>query len=89
MQAAGALHVLQLLLQLGDALPDQAPVDFELAFAGTAQEAEAAALALEMGPGAHQPASLIAEGGELHLQLAFRRAGAGAEDLEDQAASGR
>ena len=56
-QAAGAADVLQLLLDAGDALGDQAAVELELALAGAAQEAEAAALALEVGPGAHQPAS--------------------------------
>ena len=89
LQAAGALHILELLLELGDALLDEPPVDLELALAGAAEEAEAAALALEMGPGPHQAAALIAEGGELDLQLAFGGAGAGAEDLEDQPACGR
>src|SRR6185437_8647738 len=85
MERAGALHVRQLALQLGDALADQAPVDLELALAGAAEEAEAAALTLEMRPGAHQPRALIAECGKLHLELAFAGAGAGAENLEDEA----
>ena len=50
MQASRRLHLLQLALELGDALLDQAAVRFDLRFAGTAHESEIAALAFEMGP---------------------------------------
>ena len=83
-QVARALHLLQLALDLDDAVADQAAVDLELGFAGAAEEAEAAALPLQMGPGPHQPAALVAERGQLDLQLALARAGARAEDLQDQ-----
>ena len=42
-----------------------------------------AALALEVGPGAHLP-FLVAQVGELDLQPAFSRARALAEDFKDQ-----
>ena len=82
---AGAAHAVEVALDPDDALADQAAVDLDLAFAGTAQEAEAAALAFQMGPGPHQAAALVFERGQLDLQAAFMRAGARAEDLEDQA----
>ena len=85
MQAAGALDVVELALQPGDALADQPAVDFELAFAGAAEKAEAAALAFEMGPRPHQPRALIRQRRQLDLQPAFMGAGARAEDFEDQA----
>ena len=52
---------------------------------GTAEKAEAAALALEVGPAAHQPPGLVVEMGQLDLEPAFRRRRAFAEDFEDQA----
>ena len=77
--------VVELALQLADALADQPAVDFELALAGPAEEAEAAALALQMGPRPHQPRALIGERRQLDLQPAFMGAGARAEDFEDEA----
>ena len=84
-QRAGALDVVELAAQPGDALADQPAVDFELAFARSAEKAETAALAFEMGPGPHQPRALVRQCRQLDLQPAFMGAGARAEDLEDQA----
>ena len=85
MQFAGAFDLAELVLDLGKPLLDHAPVGFKLRFAGTAEKAEAAALALEMGPGPHQPAFLIGQMGMFDLQRAFARAGAPAENLENEA----
>ena len=54
-----------------DALADQPAVDFELALARPAEEAEAAALALQMGPALHQAAALIGQMRVLDLKRAL------------------
>ena len=82
--AAGALHLLQLALDLDDAFADQAAVGFDLGFAGTAEEAEAAALAFQVGPASDQARALIGQMRELDLQPAFPRVRALAEDFQDQ-----
>ena len=84
MQPPRRLHLLEFVFQPRDAVADQAAVGFDLGFAGAAHEAEAAALALQMGPGPHQPAALIVEMRKLDLQRAFLGLGAAAEDFQDQ-----
>ena len=49
-QIAGPANLVQFPLQLDDAVADQTAVDFQLAFTGTAEEAEAAALPFQVGP---------------------------------------
>ena len=83
-QIAGAAHAFEVALDPDDALADQAAVDLDLAFTGTAEEAEAAALAFQVGPRPDQAAALVARARQFDLQAAFTRPGAGAEDFQDQ-----
>ena len=84
MQAPRRLHLSQLALELGDALLDQASVRFDLRLAGTAHEAEPAALAFEMGPGADQARALVVEMRKLDLERALPGLGAAAEDFQNE-----
>src|SRR5258707_13879802 len=84
MELARALDLLDFPLEAGDSFLDHAPIGFDLGFAGPAEKAEAATLALEMGPGTHEPALLIGQMRKLDLQRAFAGAGAPTEDFQEQ-----
>ena len=81
----GLLHVIEIALDPGHPFLDQAAIGLDLRLSGSAQEPEAAALPLQMGPGAHQPGFLVFEMRELNLKCALSCPGAPPEDLEDQA----
>ena len=84
LQGARAAHLHQLLLQSPDLFRQQPAVGFDLGLAGAAHDAEAAALAFQVGPGADQARALVGEPGELDLKAALARAGPPGEDLQDQ-----
>ena len=84
MQEASPLHLLELFADDVDALADQPPVRLDLRFAGAAEKAEAAALALKVGPRPDQTAFLIDEMGELDLEAPFPCPRPLPEDLQDE-----
>src|SRR5271170_7962178 len=84
MQSARAFHLLQFLADLEDTFADQAAIGFDLCFTRTTQEAEAAALAFQVGPASDETAALIGEMRKLDLQATFSSLRAFAEDFEDQ-----
>src|SRR3546814_1169401 len=71
--------------KLLDALLQQPAVGFQLGFTRAAQADRAAALALQVGPAAHQARGHVAQLGQFDLQLALGAARALREDVEDQA----
>ncbi len=84
MQRAGLHHLLELALDPDDLFVDGAPVGLDLGLAGAADEAETAALAFQVGPGADEAGALVAERGHLHLQHALAGARPVGEDFQDQ-----
>ena len=84
MEAAGTAHRIKLAPQAGHPVADHPAIRFDLRFARTAKEAETAALALQVGPAAHQTPRLIIKVREFNLQSTFGRAGAFAKDFQDQ-----
>src|SRR5690606_3627157 len=74
----------ELRAQSLDAHRQHAPVELELGLAGAAAHADAAALALQVRPAAHEPRRQVLEAGQLDLQLPFVALRALREDLEDQ-----
>ena len=84
LQAPAGDHRFEFLLDADDAILDDPPVGLDLGLAGTAEEAETAALPFEVGPAADQPALLIFEMRQLDLQDAFPGMRPLPEDLEDQ-----
>ena len=69
------------------AIPDHPAVGLDLRFTRTAEEAEAASLALEVGPAADQASGLIVEVRKLYLQPSFGRGGALPEYFQNQSST--
>jgi hypothetical protein len=81
---AGSLHLVQLAPNLCHAVTDHSPVGFDLSFTGTAEETEAAALALKVRPASDQATGLIVEVRELDLHAPLGGHGALTENLENE-----
>ncbi|MNS72236.1 hypothetical protein D3C72_1056380 [compost metagenome] len=81
---AGAHHLLQLLLELYDAILQQSSVGLDLSFTRTTHEARTTALALKVGPASDEAALLVVQMREINLQRAFLGGGAAAEDFKDE-----
>ena len=84
MDTAGPLHLGKLLAQPRHPVADHPPVGLDLGFAGAAEKAEAAALALKVRPTANQPPRLIIEMGEFDLKPPLGRCGPLPENLQNQ-----
>ncbi len=84
MEPARAADLVELAAQFRHAVADQPAVGLDLGLAGAAEKAEAAALALQVGPAAHQPAGLIIEMRQLHLQPPLGGGSALPENFQDQ-----
>ncbi len=79
-----ALDLLQALAGALDRVVDHAAVELDLGFAGAAARADAAALALQVGPAAHEAGAEVLQPGEFDLELALVAPRALREDLEDE-----
>ena len=86
LRCVGALaaHDLQFARDFVDALLHSAAVGFELRFAFAAAHADAALLPRQVAPEPRQARQQMLELRQFDLQLAFARAGALGEDVEDE-----
>ena len=75
---------LEVALNLVDPLAHLAAIHLELALALAAAHANAALLPRQVRPEARQPRQQVVQLRQLHLELAFTRAGALGEDVENQ-----
>ena len=82
-QAPVHAHPLQLVADLLDAVPDDAPVGLDLHLARPPR-ADPAAGALQVLPLPHEARQQVGELGQLHLELALHGAGPLGEDVEDE-----
>ena len=78
------LHLVQPALQRLQPLLQHAAVELKLRLAGAAQADGAAALALKVGPAAHQARGHVAQLRQFDLQLAFVALRTLGEDVQDQ-----
>src|SRR5271155_4373372 len=78
------IQFFQARTQGADTLGDQAPIGFQLRFAGAAQ-ADTALLPLQVSPASDQPRGEVRELRELHLQLTLEAPGALRKDIQNQA----
>ena len=85
MEAARTADLVKFPTQFRHTIADHAAIGLDLRLARTAKEAETAALALEMGPGAHEAPGLVIEMRQFDLKTPLGRRRAFTEDLEDQA----
>ena len=81
-------HV-QVARNAGDAVLHPAAVGFQLRFAFAAAHADAALLPRQVAPEPRQPRQQMLQLRQFDLQLAFARAGALREDVQDQRRCGR
>jgi hypothetical protein len=87
METASPCYLAQLAADSCHPVADHPPVGLDLGFARPAEEAEAAALAFEVGPASNQPARLIIEVSQLDLEAPLRSRCPLAEYLEDEPGS--
>ena len=84
LEAALAAHQFEFARNPGDAVLHAAAVGFQLRFAFAAAHADAARLPRQVAPEPRQPRQQMLQLREFDLQLAFARAGALREDVENQ-----
>ena len=80
-----AVDLLEVLLEFGNAVADDASVGLDFALARTAAGSRTAALPLEVGPQTRQAGQHVLVVGQLHLRLGIGRLRPRHEDVEDQA----